>query len=93
MKLNPLDPELVEIGDGIRSLILTGKPNKELATTLSLESIKGITAASLEIKSRLKLKPGQRISSGIAEAIERGDIVTPDIVAIKKKYNLKKLKD
>lgn len=88
VKLNPLDPELVEIGDGIRSLILTGKPNKELATTLSLESIKGITAASLEIKSRLKLKPGQRISSGIAEAIERGDIVTPDIVAIKKKYNL-----
>jgi len=88
VKLNPLDPDLVEIGDGIRSLILTGKPNRELATTLSLESIKGITAASLEIKKLLKLKPGQRISSGIAEAIERGDVVTPDIVAIKKRYNL-----
>ena len=88
VKLNPLDPDLVEIGDGIRSLILTGKPNRELATTLSVEAIKGIVAASLEIKKLLKLKPGQRISSGIAEAIERGDVVTPDIVAIKKRYNL-----
>ena len=88
IKLDPLNPEFVALGDGIRSLILTGKPNKEIASTLSLDTVRSITAASLDMKTALKLKPNQRITAAIAEAIERGDVITPEIVAIKKKYNL-----
>ena len=87
-KLDPLDPDFVAQGDGIRSLILTGKPNKYVASTLSVETVRGIAAASLDMKKALKLKPNQRITAAIAEAIERGDLITPDIVAIKKKYSL-----
>jgi len=88
VKLDPLDPDFVSLGDGIRSLILTGKPNKEIASTLSLDTIRSITAASLDMKTALKLKPNQRVTAAIAEAIERGDVITPEIVAIKKKYSL-----
>ena len=87
-KLDPLDPEFVAQGDAIRSLLLTGKPNKYVASTLSVETVRGIAAASLDMKKALKLKPNQRITAAIAEAIEGGNLITPDIVAIKKKYNL-----
>ena len=88
IKLDPLNPEFVALGDGIRSLILSGKPNAQVASTLSLDTVRSIAAASLDMKTTLKLKPNQRITSAIAEAIERGDLITPEIVKIKKKYNL-----
>tara|TARA_R110002153_G_scaffold172570_1_gene325471 strand:+ start:110 stop:3847 length:3738 start_codon:yes stop_codon:yes gene_type:complete len=88
IKLDPLNPEFVALGDGIRSLILSGKPNPQIASTLSLDTVRNIAAASLDMKTTLKLKPNQRITSAIAEAIERGDLITPEIVKIKKKYNL-----
>tara|TARA_R110000851_G_C13093324_1_gene567117 strand:- start:49 stop:3642 length:3594 start_codon:yes stop_codon:yes gene_type:complete len=88
VKLDSLDKDLVELGDGIRSLVLSSEINQELTTSLSLDTIKGIVGASLAVKKQLKMKPGQRVSSVLSEAIASGQIQTTAINTIKDKYNL-----
>ena len=88
IKLDPLNPDSVELGDGIRSLILTGNLNQELTTSLNLGTIKGVVAAGIDLKTMLKIKPNQRVSQVLADAIRNGSVTTEAINKIKNKYSL-----
>ena len=88
VKLDKLDEDLVALGDGLRSLVLSSDINQELTTSLSLDTIKGVVGASLDIKKTLKMKPGERISTVLARAIADGKIDTPALETIKNKYNI-----
>ena len=88
VKLEKLDEDLVALGDGLRSLVLSSEINQELTTSLSLDTIKGVVGASLDIKKSLKMKPGERISTVLARAIADGKIDTPALETIKNKYNI-----
>jgi len=88
VKLDKLDEDLVALGDGLRSLVLSSEINQELTTSLSLDTIKGVVGASLDIKKTLKMKPGERISTVLARAIADGKIDTPALETIKNKYNI-----
>ena len=88
VKLEKLDEDLVALGDGLRSLVLSSEINQELTTSLSLDTIKGVVGASLDIKKSLKMQPGERISTVLARAIADGKIDTPALETIKNKYNI-----
>ena len=88
VKLDKLDEDLVALGDGLRSLVLSSEINQELTTSLSLDTIKGVVGASLDIKKTLKMNPGERISTVLARAIADGKIDTPALETIKNKYNI-----
>ena len=88
VKLDKLDEDLVALGDGLRSLVLSSEVNQELTTSLSLDTIKGVVGASLDIKKTLKMNPGERISTVLARAIADGKIDTPALETIKNKYNI-----
>ena len=88
--LETLDPDLVIKGDELRELVLTtGDVDKALSPRgLSLDTLKGITAASVDLGNKLQLKPGQRVSSAVYEAIERGDLQTDELLQIADRYGL-----
>ena len=90
--LDQLDPELVQLGDGLRSLILNSEVDKDIKSSLSLDVIKGITAASLDLRKSLakslKETPNKRITTIVSEGIRDGSITTDSIKNIKDKYGL-----
>jgi len=91
-KLDPLDPDMVKMGEDLKKEVLNSKRNKILDAGLDLDTIKSITAATIEIKSMLKLKKGQRITAAITEELgkEESDRLIDSEIAnkIREKYNL-----
>jgi hypothetical protein len=71
--LDSLDPELVARGDDIRrNLFSSAVPNENLTASLSMDTLRAVTAASLEIVNELNLQPNERITSAVARAITGG---------------------
>jgi hypothetical protein len=90
-KLDPLDPEMVKMGQDLKREVLSTKRNKILDSGLDTDTIKSIMAAAIEMKGKLKVGKGQRITSAIADQL-RGDveptITSKEANAIREKYNL-----
>lgn len=72
-KLDPLDPDLVARGQELKDKVLNTKGNRMLDAGLDIDTVKSITAAAIEMKQVLKLKPGQRITSAITEELRKPD--------------------
>jgi hypothetical protein len=50
----------------IFSRMLDERANELIAPGLDMNTVRGIAAASIKLKERLKLRPGERVSSAIA---------------------------
>lgn len=87
-KRMPLDPSQVEQGVNIKETILTEGSDKKLASGLSRHTLQAITAATLDLVDKLKIEPGARISSAVANAIKEKTIDTKDITGIIDEYGL-----
>ena len=88
--LEQLDPNLVLKGDQIKQLILTGETyNPSLSERgFSLDTIRGVAAASIELDKKIKRQPGERISAAVGRAIDSGLLKTDDLASIKENYGL-----
>lgn len=93
--LNPLDPELVARGDMLREEILGATSgDRNLTPGLSIDTLRGVTAATIELSTDLGLEPGERISSAVARALRpASDGAEPRLTVdrleeIRDKYNL-----
>ena len=84
-KLRRLNPELVEEGERILNDI---NKNSPLAAKLDKETIEATVAAAMKLGSKIKRKPGQRITEAIAEAIMEGKLSVDEINAVKKEFKL-----
>ena len=84
----PLDPDSVLEGEMIFNRMLDERANELIAPGLDMNTVRGIAAASIEIKEKLKLRPGERISSAIARGISDGSIQADQITKIRRQYNL-----
>jgi len=88
--LDALDPNAVIKGDTLRRYVLTaGDYNPALSDRgLSLDTLRGIAAATIDIADQVKIKPKERITSAVSRGIDSGLITTKKLDEIKKKYNL-----
>ena len=84
----PLDVDSVKEGEMIFSRMLDDRANELIAPGLDMNTVRGIAAASIKLKERLKLKPGDRISTAVAEGISSGAIQTDDLTKIRMEFNL-----
>lgn len=88
-RLDPLDPELVRQGDVLRREILGGSnTDRNLTTSLSVDTLRGVTAATMDIIDELDVGPSERISSAVARAISDGRITPERLNEIRSNYNL-----
>jgi hypothetical protein len=88
-RLDPLDPELVARGDDIRRGLFSGvTPNENLTPSLSMDTLRGVTAASLEIANELNIQPNERITSAVARAISDGRLTPQRLNEIRDTYGL-----
>jgi hypothetical protein len=90
VRLDPLDPELVKRGDLLKSEVLVGKVDREVTSSLSLNSLRSITATTIEIAEKLKVGPQERISSAVSSALRDGTIDSQYLNGLRDKYNLSK---
>lgn len=87
-KLNPLDADLVKRGQTLRSQLLqTGVEDTEVTPGLSLDTLKGITAATMDLIDKVKPSKGERITSAVARFMSTNKNIK-EIEKIKKKYGL-----
>jgi len=86
--LDPLDPEQVAEGEMIFNRMLDERANELIAPGLDMNTVRGIAAASIKLKEKLKLRPGERISSAVAEGISSGAIQADEITEIRRQFNL-----
>jgi len=88
-RLDPLDPELVRQGDVLRREILGGSnTDRNLTTSLSVDTLRGVTAATMDIIEELGINPNERISSAVARGIREGTISPERLNEIRSTYNL-----
>lgn len=91
-KLDPLDPDLVARGQELKDKVLNSKGNRMLDAGLDTDTVKGIVAASIEMKDLLKIEPGERITSAIARKLKDPDsglmLDSKKANEIREKYNL-----
>ena len=88
VKLEKLPEDQVALGREIFDRMLNAADNTEIAPGLDMNAIRGISAASIEMKELLKVKPGQRITEAVSEGLENGTISNQQISDIRKRYNL-----
>ena len=88
VKLNKLPEDQVALGREIFDRMLNATDNTEIAPGLDMNAIRGIAAASIEMKEVLKVKPGQRITEAVSDGLANGSISNKQISEIRKKYNL-----
>ena len=88
VKASKLPEDQVELGKQILNKMLNAADNTEIAPGLDMNAIRGISAASLEMKDLLKVKPGQRITEAVADGLRDGTISNKQISDIRKRYNL-----
>lgn len=86
--LDPLDPKLVEKGNLLKKDILAGKVDNALTTTLSSGTMRGITAATIDIADTLNVKEGERITSAVARALGEGRVDATVLEGIRETYGL-----
>jgi hypothetical protein len=88
-RLDPLDPELVRQGDVLRREILGGSnTDRSLTTSLSVDTLRGVTAATMDIIEELNINPDERISSAVSRGIREGTISPERLNEIRSTYNL-----
>lgn len=88
-RLDPLDPELVKQGDLLRREILGGSnTDRNLTTSLSVDTLRGVTAATMDIIDELGVGPNERITSAVARGIREGTISPERLNTIRSDYNL-----
>jgi len=93
--LDPLDTEKVEMGETIlKGILNTEQKSGELSSGLSMDTIRSITAATIDMSRKfdLDLKPNERITSAVArklddEATDSG-LVIDTLEEIRKNYGL-----
>jgi len=89
--LNPLDPDKVKRGGEILKLISKEDASGRLDSGLSIETLRSVTAATIDIVEKLGVKDNERISSKVTEALRSGD---PEILSeldkIRNNYGLTK---
>lgn len=90
VKLDPLDPKMVEEGNLLKTDVLSGKGDLAITGNLSVETLRGITAATVNISDKLNIQPNERISSAVARALERGDVDAQFLEDLREKYDLSK---
>ena len=90
VRLDPLAPELVKMGNLLKQEILIGKIDREVTSSLSLNSLRSITAATIEIAEKIKVGPQERISSAVSAALRdsSGAVNSQYLYDIMTKYNL-----
>lgn len=89
-RLDPLDPKLVEKGELLKKEVLAGNVDRYITSNLSVDTLRSITAATIDMTERLNIKPEERISSAVARGIQEGEIDSSYLAAIRDKYNLSK---
>lgn len=93
-KLDPLDKTLVEKGNLIKRDILANTSGVDatsgITVGLSPETLKSITAATIDLTEKLGIKPNERITSAVAREISgsTGKIDSAYMADIRDKYNL-----
>lgn len=89
--LDPLDEESVRRGDALLKGMSDPKAEGVFTSGLSVDTMRSITAASIQIAEELNIGPNERITSAVASALKKGDIrVTDRVDNIRKKFNLTK---
>ena len=84
--LNQLDPTKVAIGRRLKQDL---QPGETMEAALGSDVFKNITAATLKVSKKLKLKEGDRITEGITRLIQRGEFdKVKDIRNIMDEHNL-----
>lgn len=86
--LEKLSEDKVKMGQEIFNNFLDPNYNGMIAPGLDMNTIRGIAAASIELKEKLNLKPGQRITEAVADGLAKGDITSDTITQLRKTYNL-----
>jgi hypothetical protein len=90
VKLDPLDPKLVEKGNLLKKEVLSGKVDRFITSNLSIDTLRNITAATIEMTEGLKIKPNERISSAVAKGLQTGKIDSSYLNDLRTKYGLSK---
>lgn len=68
--LNPLDTELVERGDLLRQQMRSGMgADVNLTPSLSIDTVRNVAAATIDIVETLDIGPNERITSAVARAL------------------------
>lgn len=88
IKLDKLPEDQVALGREIFDRMLNAADNTEIAPGLDMNAIRGIAAASIEMREVLKVKPGQRITEAVSDGLADGSISNKQISDIRKRYNL-----
>lgn len=88
-RLDPLDSELTRQGNTLRREILGGSnTDRNLTTSLSVDTLRGVTAATMDIIDELGIQPGERVSSAVSRAISEGRLAPQRLEEIRNTYNL-----
>jgi len=90
VKLDPLDPKLVEKGNLLKKEVLNGKVDRFITSNLSIDTLRSITAATIDMTESLKVKPNERISSAVAKGLQSGKIDSSYLNDLRTKYGLSK---
>lgn len=92
VKLDPLDPKLVEKGNLLKKEVLNGKVDRFITSNLSIDTLRSITAATIEMTEGLKIKPNERISSAVARGLQdpSSKIDSSYLTNLRTKYGLSK---
>ena len=89
--LNPLDPELVNRGGELMKMISNPDADGILKSGLSINTIRSVTAATVDLLDTFQVKEGERITSAVSNALKDPD-ANPQIISqlddIRNKYNL-----
>lgn len=83
-----LPEDQVELGQQILNRMMDTSDNGFVAPGLDMNAVRGIAAASIELRSKLKLQPGQRITEAVADGLKKGTIDSSMISQIRKDFNL-----
>jgi hypothetical protein len=88
--LAELDRTSVERGRELFQQMLSDPTDAAIVPGLSLDTIRGVTAAGVELREVLKkyATPGKRISQIVSDAVAAGDFTPRELIAIRTKYGL-----
>ena len=90
VQLDPLDPKLVEKGNLLKKEVLSGSVDRLVTANLSIDTLRSITAATIDLSENLNVNPNERISSAVARGIREGKIDSGYLSSLRDKYNLTK---
>jgi hypothetical protein len=76
--LDPLDPEKVKRGSDILNIITNPNAKGEFQSGISIDTLRSVTAATLDIIEELKVGSDERITSAVSNAIRDGN---PEILS------------